>query len=169
MCFDTKWEISEHQLYYSNWIFAIRKSLLQLCPLRNNTLFSLFFFLCFFFRFSFIESIFCNLQGLEFQWEREREMMYTGWILPPPESIISHHSVNSFGEFTAPKPKNHFVRHILKTQNNFRAVSFVSLFYLACFLLLGLVFLFPFFFLQVILVCYWFFFPLPLCNFLEEL
>lgn len=54
ICFDTKREITEHNLYYNNWIFAIRKSLLHLCPLRNKTLF----------RLSFIDSTPCNLRGM---------------------------------------------------------------------------------------------------------
>jgi len=36
-----KQEMTEHNLYCNNWIFAIRKSLLQLFPLRNNALLGL--------------------------------------------------------------------------------------------------------------------------------
>lgn len=123
ICFDIKWETTEHRLYCNNWIFAIRKSLLQLCPLRNNTLF----------RFSFIESILYNLRGLKLQ--RDRCDMHRP-DPSPRESIVCHCSVNSIGWFTPTWSANHFVRHILKTQTNLRAVSFVFLFYLFIFLLL---------------------------------
>lgn len=115
-----KWEITEHNLYYNNWIFAIRKSLLHLYPLRNNTLF----------RLSFIDSTLCNLRGLKFR----REGCDVQGLGPSlPVSIVCHRSVDSGAWFTPPQPPNHFVRHGLEHRLMLEQSPLSSSFYFALF------------------------------------
>lgn len=122
-----KWEITEHNLYHNNWIFAIRRSLLHLCPLRNNKLF----------RLSFIDSISVPSEGCDVQ----------GSDPSLPELIFSHPSVSISAWFTPPQPPNHFGRHALEHRLTSQQTPLSSFFK----------FFFPLFCSCCFRFCQWFF------------